>query len=488
MSLTTDDPAQPHIPAVDPELHGLASNAIGLVQSVVISIASSAPTAAISVSLAAIVIASARGAAFSILLTMLAMLVIAVSFARLNRWEANCGATYVWVGRIFGPSLGFLAGWFVLAAVLFGTIATVLPVGPAFLSLIGADPSSQIGAALSAGILSVVVMVLAVLGMTLTARVQLAMAFFEYAIVTVFAGIGLWDAFISHPHGFVHPSLSWISPTGLGGGGSLVGSLLIAVFLVAGWDASMYVNEETEKPEVNPGRAVIISVAALGLFYMLFVTAFQAVGSTSMLNAHAAEGLSFVGQRLAGGPGNTLMSLAVLLSAVATTQIGFVALARITYAMAGDGLLPRRFAAIHPQYRTPAFGTVFTAVITIGITMVSLFASSVANAFSSIVSSTGVLYASFYAISALANAWHYRAQIRANLRDAITVGLLPILSVAFLVWISVKSILGFPPGTQWTLAAILATACVALAAAKYGYRSAFFSIRHEPELDTSAGD
>ncbi len=486
MSTATENADQPHIPAVDPNMHGLASNAIGLVQSVVISIASSAPTAAISVSLSAIVVASARGAAFSILVTLAAMLVIAVSFARLNRWEANCGATYVWVGRIFGPTLGFLVGWCVLAAVLFGTIATVLPVGPSFLSLIGANASSQVGAAVSAGILSVIVMVLAVLGMTLTARVQLAMAFVEYAIVTVFAGIGLWDTFINHPRGFVHPSFSWLSPTGIGGGGSVVGALLIAVFLIAGWDASMYVNEETEKPEVNPGRAVIISVAALGLFYLFFVTAFQAVGSTAVLNSHTADGLSFVGRRLAGGTGETFMSLAVLLSAVATTQVGFVALARITYAMAGDGLLPRQFAAIHPRYRTPAFGTVFVAVITIAITVASLLASSVANAFTSIVSSTGVLYAAFYAMSALANAWHYRGQITATWRDAITVGVLPLLAVAFLVWISVKSIVGFPPSTQWTLAAILGTGCLALLLAKFGYRSPFFSIRHEPELPAAA--
>ena len=102
------------------------------------------------------------------------------------------------------------------------------------------------------------------LGITLTARVQLAMAAIEFAIVGVMTVLGLWDTFISQPDGFMSPSWSWLSPTGVGGAGSLVPTLLLAVFLIAGWDASLYVNEETENAEVNPGRAVMISVIFLG--------------------------------------------------------------------------------------------------------------------------------------------------------------------------------------------------------------------------------
>ena len=355
------------IPAADPHQHGLAPNAIGLLQSIVISIANSAPTAAMTVTFAALVVAAAGGGAIAILITMLPMLVIAYSFRRLNRWEANCGAQYVWVGRAIGPRLGFMTGWLVLGALLLGTVATVLPVGPSFLNLFGLDSSSQLGAALSSTVLALVVTVVAVLGITLTARVQLAMAAIEFAIVAVITVLGLWDTFISQPDGFVSPSWSWLSPTGVGGAGSLVPTLLLAVFLIAGWDASLYVNEETENAEVNPGRAVMISVIFLGLFYMLMMFAFQAVAPVSQINAHAADGLSFAADRVAGQPAEKAMSLAVLLSAVATTQIGFVTLSRVSYAMGTDGLLPPRFGQLNPRYRTPAFGTILFAVITIAL-------------------------------------------------------------------------------------------------------------------------
>jgi amino acid transporter len=257
--------------------HGLAANAIGLLQSIVISVANSAPTAAMTVTFAALVVVAAGGGAIAIFITMLPMLVIAYSFQRLNRWEANCGAQYVWVGRAVGPRLGFMTGWIVLGALMLGTVATVLPVGPSFLDLVGLDSSSQFGSVASSTVLMLIVMVVAVLGITLTARIQLAMAAIEYAIVGVLTVIGLWDTFVSQPHGFVSPTWSWLSPTGVGGAGDLVGTLLLAVFLIAGWDASLYVNEETENAEVNPGRAVMISVVFLGLFYMLMMFAFQAV-------------------------------------------------------------------------------------------------------------------------------------------------------------------------------------------------------------------
>jgi amino acid transporter len=463
------------IPAVDPHQHGLAPNAIGVLQSIVISVANSAPTAAMTVTFAGLVVIAAGGGAIAIFITMLPMLVIAYSFQRLNRWEANCGAQYVWVGRAVGPRLGFMTGWVVLGALMLGTVATVLPVGPSFLDLVGLNSSSQFGSVASSTVLMLIVTAVAVAGITLTARVQIAMAAIEYSIVGVLTLIGLWDTFVSQPSGFVSPSWSWLSPTGVGGAGDLVGTLLLAVFLIAGWDASLYVNEETENAEVNPGRAVMISVIFLGLFYMLMMFAFQAVASTSAIDAHAAQGLSFAADRVAGRSGDKAMSLAVLLSAVATTQIGFVTLSRVSYAMGTDGLLPQAFGQLHRRYRTPAFGTILFAAITIIVTAAEVYSSSVSNAFAEIVATTGVLYGLFYAISAVTNTWYFRSQLREGAGNLLLVGILPLASAGFLGWIIVKSVTGFTRGENLTLLGVLVSGLVMLAIA-HTKKSPFFNI------------
>lgn len=218
--------------ASDGSRHELEPNAIGLTQSTIMSIASSAPTASMTISLAALVVAASYGGAITVLIVVLPMLAIAYSFSRLNKWDPNCGASYVWVGRSIGPHIGFMIGWVVLAATMYGDIASALPVGPAFLSLIGLNPSSQLGAALAATVLCGVVIVIAVVGIKPSARFQVGMFAVEYAILLVFTAIGLWKTFVSRPAGFVHPSVSWLSPTGIGGHGTLVGGLLIAVFLM----------------------------------------------------------------------------------------------------------------------------------------------------------------------------------------------------------------------------------------------------------------
>ena len=143
------------------------------------------------VTFAGLVVIAAGGGAVAIFITMLPMLVIAYSFQRLNRWEANCGAQYVWVGRAVGPRLGFMTRWTVLGALMLGTVATVLPVGPSFLDLLGLNSSSQFGSVASSTILMVIVLIVAILGITLTARVQIVMAAIEYAIVGVLTVIGL---------------------------------------------------------------------------------------------------------------------------------------------------------------------------------------------------------------------------------------------------------------------------------------------------------
>jgi hypothetical protein len=68
---------EPAIPAVDPTKHELKPNAISLLQSTVIAIASSAPGQATAISIAALIIASSYGGGVAILITTLPMLAIA---------------------------------------------------------------------------------------------------------------------------------------------------------------------------------------------------------------------------------------------------------------------------------------------------------------------------------------------------------------------------------------------------------------------------
>ena len=93
----------------------LEPDAIGVAQDTVIGMASSAPGASVRLTLAALAAAAYAGGPVIIVIAI-PILIIANVYRRLNMWNANCGASFEWVGRAISPYLGFPTGWLMIAA------------------------------------------------------------------------------------------------------------------------------------------------------------------------------------------------------------------------------------------------------------------------------------------------------------------------------------------------------------------------------------
>ena len=50
------------------------------------------------------------------LLAFIPMYFIAVAYAELNKAEPDCGTTFTWAARAFGPRVGWMGGWGIIAA------------------------------------------------------------------------------------------------------------------------------------------------------------------------------------------------------------------------------------------------------------------------------------------------------------------------------------------------------------------------------------
>ena len=161
----------------------LEPDAIGVAQDTVIGMASSAPAATIGLSLAGLVVATAYGSGPILLLTAIPMLIIANAYRRCNMWNANCGASFEWVGRAINPYLGFLTGWLMVVAYIIGTVAEILLLGPSVLTVFGSSNTNKWAyIAIGTG-LALVMLVIAVIGIKITARTQVSMAVVEYTIL-----------------------------------------------------------------------------------------------------------------------------------------------------------------------------------------------------------------------------------------------------------------------------------------------------------------
>ena len=458
----------------------LEPNAIGVAQDTVIGMADAAPAASVGLTLAALAASTAYASGPALILIALPMIVIANCYRRLNLWNANSGAAFEWVGRVINPYLGFLVGWLMIMAFIIGTVGTTVVLGPTVLAVFGSTttaiaPNLAIDTAVLLGML-----VIAIIGIRITARTQVGLALIEYTILIGFAIVGL-VAVISHRHGTFPITRDWFSFSGIGGHGSLTAGFLVALFAFAGWDGTVYVNEEVKHRRTNPGKAAMMAVAFLTVVYTVTQVGLQGVVSPSDLRAHSTDAVVYVAQTLGGGGWAKVMALALALSVIATTGVGIVLGARIIYGMANHRVLPPFLGNVNRRFATPVAASLVVGLTLLALTWAYLFATSLANAFDDAIAITALLYAAFYIFTALAAIMYYWRRIFGSVIDAVTLGVLPLGAAGFLGWILVKTLQAAPTSQLWTLVAIIGVGVVLMLVARIVLRPQFFHLRRETE-------
>jgi amino acid transporter len=486
----TDQTASPVTRVASTPATRLEPNAISVVQDTLIGLADTAPTVSIGYSLVLLIAATAYGAPLTLLIVAIPMLIIANAYRRLNLWNANCGASFEWVGRAINPYLGFLTGWLMLAGTLFGTLTPITVLGPSVLAVFNQNATSTWPNIAIATALVVVMMIISIVGIRMTARTQVIIGVIEYVILLVFAVWGLtWV--LGHHAGTMAITSSWFSLHGIGGKGSLVGGFLIAVFMYTGWDGTLYVNEEVKHRRENPGRAAMLAVAIAAILFIIAQIGLQGVTSYKNLNNNSASVLVYIGQLLSGSAhGGQIIAFALALSVIAATGAGIVLSARITYGIASYRALPGFLANVSRRFKTPAVATVVASVILLALGWIYLLTTSVQNAFGYVLDNTGILYATFYCITALSAMVYYRRRVVSSFRDAVTLGLLPLASIVFLAYVAIKSIMGAPAAQNYSLLGFLIAGIVLLFVARFVLRSTFFQTKREswqPERADRAG-
>jgi hypothetical protein len=118
-------------------------------------------------------------------------------------------------------------------------------------------------------------------------------------------------------------------------------------------------------------------------------------------------------------------------------------------------------------------------VLLIALTWVYLLATSVQNAFSDVIDVTGLLFAIFYILTALATIVYYRRRVIGSFWDAVSLGILPLGAAGFLGWMFVKSLQSAAWQQRWSLIGIVVVGVILMFSARYILQSPFFQIRRE---------
>ena len=339
---------------------GLKGGALGLVSSVVIGVSSTAPAYSLAASLGFVAMVAGMGnkSPAIIIVAFIPMLLIAGAYYYLNKVDPDCGTTFMWTVRSFGPHLGWVTGWVMVAADIIVMASLAQITGTYFFLLFGLDSfaESTFWVTLVGVVFLVIMTIITALGIELAAEIQWGLLGVEFVILVVFSVVALIKVYGGGIADSVTPQWEWFSPFGLSGS-TLAGGVLLALFIYWGWDTAVSVNEETEQKNRVPGMAAVISTFLLVGIYLLATTAAQAVHGPAFLVENADDVLSPLGTDVLGSWVTKALIFAVLTSATASTMTTILPGARTTLSMATHGAIPKIFSRMSARYQTPVWST-----------------------------------------------------------------------------------------------------------------------------------
>jgi amino acid transporter len=369
------------------------------------------------------------------------MWMISVGYSELNKQDPDCGTSFTWATRMFGPRVGWYAGgWGIIASDVLIMASLAQIAGQYVFLLFGANgigKNAASGWVLLVGLIWLAIMTyICYRGIEVSANMQKALLGIEASMLIVFAAVALIKVGTGHAGPtHVDPSWSWFNPFNIPSVSAFVAGLILMIFIYWGWDTAVTVNEETKDPAKTPGRAAVISTVLLLAIYAVVILAaqsFAGVGTHGIglgNTAHSNDVLNVLGRAVFGHSwlGSIcvkLLLLMVLSSAAASTQTTILPTARTSLAMAVYRAIPTTFAKIHKRHLTPTNSTIAMGAISAVLYVVMNYLSG-GQVISDSVTACGVFIALYYGTTGFACAWWYRKTLTKNTRDLFMQGIIP---------------------------------------------------------------
>ncbi|MGV0734763.1 APC family permease [Mycobacterium syngnathidarum] len=432
---------------------GLAAGKVGTLSGAILGISCVAPGYTLTASIGLIVAAVGLKMPAIFIAGFIPMFLTAYAYRELNSRAPDCGASFTWSTKAFGPYVGWMCGWGMVVAsiiVLSNLAAIAVEFFYLFIARIANQPSiAEVADNKAINIVTTLVFLaiataIASRGITTSERVQYVLVGFQMVVLLAFAvmafvRVGGGDA----PAGLSF-DLDWFNPfSGLALSAFVVG-VTGSIFAFWGWDTCLTLGEESKDPTKVPGRAGLLCVLSILATYLLIAVAvmmFAGVGETDLGlgNPDNAENVfAALADPVLGTWAGPLLFLAILASSVASLQTTFLPAARAMLAMGAYRAFPSRFAEVSPRYLVPSFATITAGVVTgVFYTVVSLLSES---ALLDTIAALGIMICWYYGITAFACVWYFRRELFTSAHNVVFKFLFPLLGGLVLAAVFVISI------------------------------------------------
>jgi amino acid transporter len=439
----------PEAPLGEGSAKGLKSGSLNLFSSVVIAVASVAPAYSLAATLGLLALVVGLRSPFIMIVSFVPMIMVSSAFYWMNKADPDCGQSFIWSVRAFGPQLGWAIGFAAIAASMI-VMANLVQIASLymlqFLNLTSLAASTFWVTFF--GVLWLVgIGVIVALGIEISARTQYVLMGVQMISMFVFATWALIKAYMKHPsiayphhnppmvlhwaHVFLTQfgwhTLSWTQVTQ---------GVVLAIFLYWGWDTATSVNEESQNSHILPGVSAVLSTVLLLLTYVFVTVACQSYLGSRYLAINWFDVFTPLA-RAVGGPSTAgqilfrFVMVAVFTSGAASALTTLLPLTRSTLSMASHKAFPKVFGTVHPKYQTPFWGTVIMTVISIawyvGMTAIS------PNILGDAIGALGLMVCFVYGFTGFASAVYYRKELRKGVKNFLLMGLVPIIGGAMMM-------------------------------------------------------
>jgi APA family basic amino acid/polyamine antiporter len=314
----------------------------------------------------------------------------ALNYAEGTAALPHAGGSSSFARRAFNGPIGFLVGWVQLlnymATVSISSYFAIsyLGVFGKYVPLFDRLRHDDVWHVTATVILIAFLIVLNVIGIQESSALNLGLAVID--LVTQFVLVILGIIFLLKIRTVIN-NIHWgVAPTW----GNFLASISIAMVTYTGIETISNLSEEAK----NPGRSVPRATFAV-IVAVLFVAAFLPTIGLSVFPVHpdghggyitdlattykddpvAGIVTGFPIQALAFWSGIWVGFLAFTILVIATNA-GLIGISRLSYSLAGVDMLPKRFAALHPKFKTPYVSIVVFGIAAMLLVLPGIFAGS----------------------------------------------------------------------------------------------------------------
>ena len=287
-------------------------------------------------------------------------------YAELAARRPEVGGQYAYIREAYHPLLAFIYGWGLLLVTQTGGMAAV---GVTFaryvIDLTGSPLAEGTVTALALGALTIV----NCFGVRTGSSVQNVLMVLKVIAILALITCGLWVAHGAAPSAVTPAAGRWLDRPPSFDLLTAVGAAMVPVlFAYGGWQTASFIAAEVREPQKNLPRGLLIGVCGVvALYVTVNFVCIRVLGTAGL--AATVTPASDVMRAALGTTGARLIAAGIAISTLGFLGQSMLTAPRVYYAMAQDGLFPRRVAWLHPRTRVPVVAIALQGFLAIVIAL-----------------------------------------------------------------------------------------------------------------------